>query len=102
PLACFAPLARLGSTRLFALQKGAGREQLAGAPFAVTDLGGHIETFADTAAALTCLDLLVTVDTSVVHCAAGLGIPVWVALPYLSDWRWLLDREDSPWYPTVR
>ena len=58
--------------------------------------------FRDTAAVLTCLDLFVTSDTAVAHLAGALGKPVWVALPLVADWRWLLDREDSPWYPSMR
>jgi len=77
------------------------REALARQP-QVRDLGGEIESFADTAALLSCLDVLVSVDTSVVHLAGALGLPVWVMLPYTPDWRWLLDRKDSPWYPSAR
>jgi ADP-heptose:LPS heptosyltransferase len=51
---------------------------------------------------ICCLDLVITVDTSVAHLAAALGRPTWILRPYTPDWRWLLDREDSPWYPTVR
>ena len=58
--------------------------------------------FADTAAAMRNLDLIVPVDTSVVHLAGALGQPVWTLLPCMPDWRWLLEREDSPWYPTMR
>jgi tetratricopeptide (TPR) repeat protein len=58
--------------------------------------------FAETAALLSCLDLVITVDTSVAHLAGALGRPSWILLPYVPDWRWLLDRDDSPWYPTVR
>ena len=63
---------------------------------------GRLETFADTAAVLKNLDLVITVDTAVAHCAGALGVPVWVALPFAPDWRWLMDRDDSPWYPTMR
>ena len=58
--------------------------------------------FAETAALVSCLDLVITVDTSVAHLAAAVGRPTWILLPYVADWRWLLDRDDSPWYPTVR
>src|SRR5205085_4235399 len=58
--------------------------------------------FIDTAAVMMSLDLIVTVDTSVAHLAGALGLPVWVVLPYAADWRWLLGRSDSPWYPTMR
>src|SRR5204862_5056207 len=72
--------------------------------FAVTDLATHFDSasFADAAAVMMNLDLVVTVDTAVAHLAGALGVPVWVALPFAPDWRWLLDREDSPWYPTMR
>ena len=58
--------------------------------------------FADAAAVIDCLDLVITVDTSVAHLAGALGKPVFVMLPFNSDWRWLLDRDDTPWYPSVR
>jgi hypothetical protein len=58
--------------------------------------------FMDTAAIMMNLDLVITSDTSVAHVAGALGVPVWVALPQVADWRWLLDRSDSPWYPTMR
>src|SRR5205823_2937597 len=58
--------------------------------------------FMDTAAMMMNLDLVITSDTAVAHLAGALGMPVWVALPFVPDWRWLLDRADSPWYPTMR
>ena len=58
--------------------------------------------FMDTAAIMMNLDLVITSDTSVAHLAGALGVPVWVVLPFVPDWRWLLDRSDSPWYPTMR
>jgi hypothetical protein len=86
------------------LQKGPGAEQLAAVTdrFPVTDLGRHLDDFMDTAAVLKNLDLVISVDTAIAHLAGALGIPVWVALPFVPDWRWLMDREDSPWYPTMR
>jgi len=68
----------------------------------IVDLTSHLTDFADTAALVSCLDLVITVDTSVAHLAAALGRPTWVLLPYVPDYRWLLDRDDSPWYPTMR
>jgi hypothetical protein len=72
----------------------------------ITDLGPRLDVdtapFTDTAAVMKNLDLLITSDTSVVHLAGALGVPIWVALPFLPDWRWLLKREDNPWYPTMR
>jgi len=106
PLTQFAPLARVQGVRLFSLQVGVGTEQLAqaGEPLGVTDLGGRFDqtSLEDAAAVLPNLDLVVTVDTALAHLAGALGVPVWMALPFAPDWRWLLDREDSPWYPTMR
>jgi tetratricopeptide (TPR) repeat protein len=68
----------------------------------VIDLTGHLTDFVETAALVRCLDLVITVDTSVAHLAAALGHPTWILLPYTPDYRWLLDRDDSPWYPTAR
>jgi tetratricopeptide (TPR) repeat protein len=107
PLAQFAPLA-LDGVHLLSLQKGEGTEQLAGIAgrFTVTDLSPrldvHTGAFMDTAAVMKNLDLVITTDTAIAHLAGGLGVPVWVALPFVPDWRWLLDRADSPWYPTMR
>jgi ADP-heptose:LPS heptosyltransferase len=68
----------------------------------IIDLTAYLTDFAETAALLSCLDLVVTADTSVAHLAGAMGRPTWVMLPYVPDYRWLLDRGDSPWYPTVR
>jgi len=68
----------------------------------IVDLTEHLTDFSETAALVACLDLVITVDTSVAHLAAALGRPTWILLPYVPDYRWLLDRDDSPWYPTVR
>jgi tetratricopeptide (TPR) repeat protein len=68
----------------------------------IIDLTAHLADFAETAALISRLDLVITVDTSVAHLAGALGRPTWILLPYSPDWRWLLNREDSPWYPTVR
>jgi tetratricopeptide (TPR) repeat protein len=68
----------------------------------ILNLGPALQSFVDTAALIEHLDLVVSVDTSVAHLAGALGRPVWILLPYVPDWRWLLDREDSPWYPTAR
>jgi hypothetical protein len=68
----------------------------------IVDLTAHLADFAETAALISCLDLLITVDTSVAHLSGALGRPTWILLPYAPDYRWLLDREDSPWYPTAR
>jgi hypothetical protein len=68
----------------------------------IEDLGAELTDFADTAALLAELDLIITVDTAVAHLAGAMGRPVWLALPFAPDWRWLLHREDSPWYPSMR
>ena len=68
----------------------------------IVDLTAHLSDFAETAALMSCLDLIITVDTSMAHLAGALGRPTWIMLQHMPDWRWLLDREDSPWYPTAR
>ena len=68
----------------------------------IVDLTSELSDFNETAALIACLDLVITVDTSVAHLAGALGCPTWILLPYTPDYRWLLDRDDSPWYPTVR
>jgi tetratricopeptide (TPR) repeat protein len=68
----------------------------------ILDLTADLTDFTETAALLRCLDLVITVDTSVAHLAGAMGCPTWILLPYAPDWRWLLDRDDSPWYPAVR
>jgi hypothetical protein len=105
PLTAFAPLARVPGMRLFSLQKGQGREQLAALGddrFEVIDLADSLDGFIDTAAAIKVLDLVITCDTSVAHLAGALAAPVWVALPLAADWRWMQERSDTPWYPTMR
>jgi tetratricopeptide (TPR) repeat protein len=95
-----AALATSCAPRLVGLQVGprAGELVARGVP----ELGRALASYADTAAVLASLDLLVTVDTSVAHLAGALGVPTWVMLPYAPDWRWMRDRLDSPWYPSVR
>jgi hypothetical protein len=108
PLARFAPLARLRGVQLVSLQNGPGSEQLreVASQFSVFDLGSRLDetagAFMDTAAVMKNLDLVVTCDTAIDHLAGALAVPAWLALPFVPDWRWLLQREDSPWYPTVR
>jgi len=108
PLEHILPLAQLPGVRLISLQKSAkpnaqtdSRNQLP-----LVDLGDDVDrtrgAFVDTAAIMMNLDLVISSDTSVVHLAGALGVPVWVLLPSTPDWRWLLDRSDSPWYPTMR
>jgi ADP-heptose:LPS heptosyltransferase len=66
------------------------------------DLGGHFNGFLDTTAAVAEMDLVITVDTAVGHLAGALAKPVWTLIPYAPDWRWMTDRQDTPWYPTMR
>jgi Flp pilus assembly protein TadD len=90
-------------TRWFSLQVGAAAADLATlAPARVIDLAPLLTDFAETAAAIMTLDLVISVDTSVAHLAGALGKPVWLLLPFSPDYRWLLGRADSPWYPTMR
>jgi hypothetical protein len=107
PLSHFAALSQTPGVRLISLQKGSGENEVAAAGMGSSIVGlGNFDTthgaFVDTAAVMMNLDLVITSDTSVAHLAGALGVPVWVALPYVPDWRWLLDRSDSPWYPTMR
>ncbi len=108
PLAQFERLASLEGVRLIRLQKGFGSEQLQErkAPFPIEDperiAPEDWVDFHDTAAIMANLDLVITPDTSPAHLAGALGIPVWIVLPYWAEWRWLIDREDSPWYPSAR
>ncbi|HEX4592006.1 MAG TPA: DUF6165 family protein [Gemmataceae bacterium] len=106
PLAEFAPLARVPVVTLVSLQKQAGEKQIAANREAVPltlfpDLDAAAP-FVDTAAAMQHLDLVITSDTAVAHLAGALGRPVWVALGMDCDWRWGIDRPNSPWYPTMR
>ncbi|MBR0658814.1 glycosyltransferase family 9 protein [Neoroseomonas oryzicola] len=105
PLAAFAPLAGMQGVRLISLQKGPGEEQEA--PFPLDRLGPELDNgpdwFLDTAAAIEALDLVVSVDTAVVHLAGALGKPaLMLAHGRHTDWRWLQGREDTVWYPTLR
>lgn len=104
PLTAFAPLIALDRLRLYSLQEGLGREQLAGATFAgkITDLGDRLGDFENTAAIMRNLDLIVTCDSAPAHLAGALGVPTWLLLPRVPDWRWMLERSDSPWYPSMR
>ena len=107
PLELFASLAEIPGISLISLQRGGG-PQLAskGHHLPIFDPGDDVDTaggaFIDTAAIMMNLDLVITSDTAVPHLAGAIGVPVWTALPFLPDWRWLLDRSDSPWYPTMR
>lgn len=102
-LADLAPLAQPGIT-FIGLQVGEASAQAASPPpgLNLVPLGQDIQDFDDTAAILTLLDVLVSVDSSPVHLAGALGCPAWALLPFASDWRWLRERRDSPWYPSLR
>jgi len=97
------PLARAGAT-FYSLQKGPASSQAAQAPLGMEliDLTGELQDFADTAALICNLDLVITVDTAVAHLAGAMGKPAWVLIASEQDWRWLLKRDDTPWYPTLR
>ena len=104
----FAPLAEVPGVRLVSLQKGLGTEQLAeiGDRFDVMELGADFDEtsgpFMDTAAVMMNLDLVIACDTAIGHLAGALGVDFWEPQAFAPDWRWMLDRDDSPWYPTVR
>jgi hypothetical protein len=104
-LAHFSPLASVPGVRLISLQKHDGVEQLAGG-MTVETLGPDFDPgpdgFIDTAAVMMNLDLVIASDTAIPHLAGALGRPVWVALRAVPDWRFMLGRTDSPWYPTMR
>jgi tetratricopeptide (TPR) repeat protein len=100
----FAPIAAVEGVSLYALQKGGAVDEMNDPqlPFKITPLGQDLNDFGDTAALLMNLDLLISVDTSVVHMAGALARPVWTIVARGPDWRWLLERQDTPWYPTMR
>jgi hypothetical protein len=104
PLAALAPVAKVPGVRLISLQKGHGLDQLVEPGFEVTGLGEAYDRgdFAETAAVVAALDLVITCDTAVGHLAGALGRPVWLALRSAGEWRWLTRRTDSPWYPHHR
>jgi tetratricopeptide (TPR) repeat protein len=108
PARHFETLAAIPGVRLISLQKNAGMEQLRDLPagMKVETFGDELDpgpdAFVDTAAVMENLDLVVTSDTAVAHLAGALGRPTWVALSHVPDWRWMLDRDDSPWYPTMK
>jgi tetratricopeptide (TPR) repeat protein len=103
-LARMLPLLAQSGVQFFALQKDMrdGDAEILGSEPRISALGSQIETFADTAAIISQLDLVISSDTSVVHLAGALGKQVWILLQFVPDWRWLLGRDDSPWYPTAR
>ena len=103
-LEMYAPLADLKGITFYSLQMGEAGKEAENPPtgMKLRDYTNEIRDFSDTAALIENLDLVIAVDTSVAHLAGALGKPVWVLLPFVPDWRWFLDREDSPWYPSMR
>lgn len=100
----FLGLTEQPETRFFSLQKGPPVQEMIdqACPSLVDDVGSNMADFADSAAAVEALDLVITVDTSLAHLAGAMGKPVWVLVPFAPDWRWQMDRPDTPWYPTMR
>ncbi len=96
------PLFEVAGIRFVSFQFGAARGQMAGTAFPVADAMDGVTDFADTAARMAGIDLLISVDTSMVHLAGGLGVPVWMLSRFDGCWRWLEGRDDSRWYPTMR
>ena len=104
PLHHLLPLLEMEGVEFFNLQKGHGTAEIEELPGTarIIDHTAHIEDFADTAAFVAELDLIVSVDTAVAHLAGALGRPVWILLSFVADWRWGLENEQNPWYPTMR
>ncbi len=102
PIEHFATLFGTPGVRFFSLQAGIERAQIEPWSAQVPSLCEELPSVFETARTLKTLDLLITVDTMVAHLAGALAIPVWTLLPFACDWRWMLEREDSPWYPTMR
>lgn len=102
PLAAFEPLLQLTDIDFYSLQKGEAGQEAAIFKEQLIDLMDEVHDFADTAALIAHLDIVISVDTAVVHLAGALGKPVWLLSRFDGCWRWLLERDDSPWYPTVR
>jgi hypothetical protein len=99
-----APLSMVKGVRLYSLQKGQTPQTSTGVPagLELIDLSSRLHDFAETAGAIENLDLVISVDTAVAHLAGAMGKPVWVLIGYVPASRWMLDRNDSPWYPTMR
>ena len=103
-LQLFAPLMQIPGVRWYGLQKGPAAAQASAlsGQATFTDLGQEFRDLMDAAAAVASLDLVISVDTAMAHLAGSLGRPTWTLLPFAPDWRWMLGRDDSPWYPTMR
>ena len=104
PLRAFWPVLRTPGLRFYSLQTGERSRDLGDVPadLAVEDLRPHLHDFGDTALLIAQLDLVISVDTAVAHLAGALGRPVWTLLSAVPDWRWLLEGQTTPWYPTMR
>jgi tetratricopeptide (TPR) repeat protein len=104
PLEAMLPLTRLPGVKVFSLQVGLTlpEQQLLAQSPEISNLSPHLQDFADTASAIAALDLIITVDTAVAHLAGALGQKTWLLLPHYPDWRWMLERTDSPWYPSLQ
>ncbi len=101
PAGALAPLIAIKAEALVSLQVGSTARDIT-RMFGMTNHAAHLTDFGETAAAIARMDLVITVDTAVAHLSAALGVPTWVMLPHAPDWRWLLDRDDSPWYSSIR
>jgi hypothetical protein len=108
PVACLSGISRVPGVRLLCLLKGASLSQLQELPgeMNVEIFGEEFDqgpdAFLDTAAVMKACDLVITSDTAIAHLGGALGVPTWVALKSVPDWRWMLERSDSPWYPSMR
>ena len=104
PLSALAPLTQVRGVTFYSLQKGEASQHAANPPpgLELIDFSPQLDDFAETAALIANLDLIISVDTAVVHLAGAMGTSVWTLLPFVPDWRWLLNRLDSPWYPTLQ
>jgi hypothetical protein len=104
PLSHFEPMLAFADLKVVSIQRdlhNGDAELIARLPRFV-HVGGELDDFEDTAAVISLVDVVLSVDTSVAHLAGALGKPAWILLPFSPDWRWMLERDDSPWYPTVR
>ncbi len=100
----FSVISKVKGVKLYSLQKGSASEQIeqSAGEIPLENLGAQFKDFSDTAAAMENLDLIISVDTSVLHLAGAMGKPTWALQGFVPDWRWMLNRDDSPWYPTMR
>jgi len=102
PLDHFAPMAQIPDVRLISLQKGPAAAEIKTSGTGIVDWTAELSDLAETAGLIANLDLVISVDTSVAHLAGAMAKPTWTLLPFAPDWRWMLNRSDSPWYPTMR